>query len=180
MLQYCFCFYVLISWPQGMWDLSSPTRERATMLCFGRLIPNLWTARKVLWRISTFIIPLSAKFFKKQPFHRAPATLHHSLGAISLGPEEGPSPQSTDLLFKANMCLWLSATLSFHRYLLWPTICSSVLWMRMCIKVLLIAMPWTSVPHRSGDIGVEDKSMDAAVDTPGGKHRVLAVWTWAS
>ena len=58
-------------WPKGMWDLSSPTRERATMLCIGRLIPNLWTARKVLWRISALIIPLSEKCFKRQPFHRA-------------------------------------------------------------------------------------------------------------
>ena len=27
LLQYCFCFCVLFFWPQGMWDLSSLTRD---------------------------------------------------------------------------------------------------------------------------------------------------------
>ena len=27
LLQYCFCFYDLVFWPQGMWDLSSPSRD---------------------------------------------------------------------------------------------------------------------------------------------------------
>ena len=40
-------FYVLVFWPQGMWDLSSPTRDRTRTLCIGRLRLNHWTAREV-------------------------------------------------------------------------------------------------------------------------------------
>ena len=31
-------FYVLVSWPQGMWYLSSPTRNWTHSLCFGRKV----------------------------------------------------------------------------------------------------------------------------------------------
>ena len=40
-------FYVLVFWPQGMWDLSSLTRDRTLSPCIGRQSPNHWTAREV-------------------------------------------------------------------------------------------------------------------------------------
>ena len=40
-------FYVLVFWPRGMWDLSSPTRDRTHTRCIGRWSPNHWTAREV-------------------------------------------------------------------------------------------------------------------------------------
>ena len=40
-------FYVLVFWPQGMWDLSSPTGDRTRTTCIGRQSPNHWTAREV-------------------------------------------------------------------------------------------------------------------------------------
>ena len=44
-------FYVLVFWSQGMWDLSSPTRDRTHTPCIGRQSLNHWTAREVpsLW-----------------------------------------------------------------------------------------------------------------------------------
>ena len=29
-------FYVLVSWPRSIWDLSSPTRDRTSTACIGR------------------------------------------------------------------------------------------------------------------------------------------------
>ena len=40
-------FCVLVFWPQGMWDLSSPTRERTCTPCTGRQSLNHWTTGKV-------------------------------------------------------------------------------------------------------------------------------------
>ena len=40
-------FYVLVFWPQGMWDLSSLTRDRTLTPCIGRQHLNQWTAREV-------------------------------------------------------------------------------------------------------------------------------------
>ena len=39
--------YVLVFWPRGMWDLSSPTRDRTRTSCIGRRSLNHWTAREV-------------------------------------------------------------------------------------------------------------------------------------
>ena len=51
-------FFVLISWPQGMWDLSSWTRDRTRAPCTGRQSPSHWTTREVLlWQ--TFEAPTS-------------------------------------------------------------------------------------------------------------------------
>ena len=47
-------FHVLLFWSLGMWDLSSPTRDRTP--CIGRGSLNQWTAREV---------PLSGPFFFK-------------------------------------------------------------------------------------------------------------------
>ena len=47
LLQYCFCFYVLVFWPQGMWDFSSPTRDRTCTPRVGRQSFNHWTAREI-------------------------------------------------------------------------------------------------------------------------------------
>ena len=40
-------FCVLVFWPRGMWDLSSPTRDRTRNPCIGRQSLNHWTAREV-------------------------------------------------------------------------------------------------------------------------------------
>ena len=40
-------FYVLGVWSQGMWGLSSPTRDQAHTSCIGRQSLNHWTARDV-------------------------------------------------------------------------------------------------------------------------------------
>ena len=40
-------FYVLVFWPGGMWDLSSPTRDRTHTPCMGRRSLNHWTTREV-------------------------------------------------------------------------------------------------------------------------------------
>ena len=40
-------FYVSVFWPQGMWDLSSLTRDRTCTPCIGRRSLNRWTAREV-------------------------------------------------------------------------------------------------------------------------------------
>ena len=34
-------------WLQGMWDLSSQTRDQTCVLCIGRWILNHWTTRQV-------------------------------------------------------------------------------------------------------------------------------------
>ena len=40
-------FYVLVFWPRGMWDRSSPTRHRTCTPCIGRQSLNHWTPRDV-------------------------------------------------------------------------------------------------------------------------------------
>ena len=40
-------FYILVVWLQGMWDLSSLTRDPTCTLCPGRQDLNHWTAREV-------------------------------------------------------------------------------------------------------------------------------------
>ena len=40
-------FCVLVFWPRGMWDLSSPTRDQTCTPCIGRQSLNHWTAREV-------------------------------------------------------------------------------------------------------------------------------------
>ena len=42
----CF-FFLLVFWPWGMWDLSSPTRDRTRIPCTGRRSLNHWTAREL-------------------------------------------------------------------------------------------------------------------------------------
>jgi len=46
-------FYVLVFWPQGMWDPSSPTRDQTHTPCTGSF--NHWVAREV----SCLVIPAS-------------------------------------------------------------------------------------------------------------------------
>ena len=43
-------FYILVSWPWGMWDLSSLTRGWTHTTCIGRQSLNHWTA----WEVSTW------------------------------------------------------------------------------------------------------------------------------
>ena len=41
-------FYVLVFWPPGMWDLSSPTRNGTLTPCIGSWRLNHWMPRKPL------------------------------------------------------------------------------------------------------------------------------------
>ena len=41
-------FYILVFWPGGIWDLSSPTRDRTHTPCIGKRSLNHWIARDVL------------------------------------------------------------------------------------------------------------------------------------
>ena len=54
-------FYVLVFWPRGMWDLSSPTRDRTHTPCIGRRCLNHWIAREV----PRFLIEIAKLFFRK-------------------------------------------------------------------------------------------------------------------
>ena len=47
LLPYCFCFMFLVFWPRGMWDLSSPTRDRTHTSCIGRRSPNHCATKEV-------------------------------------------------------------------------------------------------------------------------------------
>ena len=49
-------FYVLVFWPQGMWDLSSLIRDQIHMPYIGRWSLNHWTSRE-------FPIPITCYFF---------------------------------------------------------------------------------------------------------------------
>ena len=40
-------FYVLLFWPRGMWDLSSPTGDHTRTPCIGRQSLHHWTAKEV-------------------------------------------------------------------------------------------------------------------------------------
>ena len=40
-------FYVLVFWPHGMWDLSTPTRDQTLTPCTGSQSLNGWTTREV-------------------------------------------------------------------------------------------------------------------------------------
>ena len=40
--------YFFMFWPQGMWDLSSLTRDQTCAACIGGLRFNYWTAREVV------------------------------------------------------------------------------------------------------------------------------------
>ena len=40
-------FHILVFWPQGMWNLSSPTRDRTQTPFTGRRSLNHWTSREV-------------------------------------------------------------------------------------------------------------------------------------
>ena len=43
----CLLFYVLVFWPQGMWDPSSAIRDWTRTHCIGRRSLNHWTTREV-------------------------------------------------------------------------------------------------------------------------------------
>ena len=45
-------FYVLLFWPQGIWGLSSTTRNQTHTSCTGRLSLNHWLTREVPQRLS--------------------------------------------------------------------------------------------------------------------------------
>ena len=51
-------FYVLVFWPRGMRDPSSPTRDRTRTPYNGRWSPNHWTTREVPLLLFNFILLL--------------------------------------------------------------------------------------------------------------------------
>ena len=46
-IEFLLLFYVLVFWLRGMWDLSSPTRDRTRTPCIGMRSLNHWTTREV-------------------------------------------------------------------------------------------------------------------------------------
>lgn len=44
-LQFCFCFFVLVFWLRGMWDLNSPSQDGTRTLCTGRPSLNHCTTK---------------------------------------------------------------------------------------------------------------------------------------
>ena len=57
----CLFDSVLVSWPQGMWDLSSQSRGRTCTPCLGRQCLNHWTTREV--PICLFLVLACKVFF---------------------------------------------------------------------------------------------------------------------
>ena len=54
-------FYVLVFWPRGMWDLSSPTRDQTHTPCIGRRSLNNWTTREIP-KYSFYLTPVDSFF----------------------------------------------------------------------------------------------------------------------
>ena len=60
-----FLFYVLVFWPQGMWDLSSPTRDWTHTSCIGRQTLNHWATREVHKREDSWWVGATCKALSK-------------------------------------------------------------------------------------------------------------------
>ena len=58
-------FYVLVFWPRGIWDLSSPTRDRTCTPSIGRRSLNQWTTSEVP-QIITFLTMILPKAYSAQ------------------------------------------------------------------------------------------------------------------
>ena len=52
-------FFILVFWPRGMLDLSSPTRDPTHTSCIGRRSPNHWTTTEVPEKVFCLISLLS-------------------------------------------------------------------------------------------------------------------------
>ena len=59
LLQYCFCFYALVFWPLGMWNLSSLTRDQTHISSNGRQILHHWTT----WEVPKVAVLFSSSNF---------------------------------------------------------------------------------------------------------------------
>ena len=51
--------YVLVFWPLGMWDLSTPTRDQIWTPCIGSWSPNHWTIRHYCFLTAVPLLPFS-------------------------------------------------------------------------------------------------------------------------
>ena len=102
LLQYCFFFYVLVFWPRGMWDLSSPTRDRTLTPCIGRQSLNHWTTREV----PALLIFRSGK---RLGICLCPLLVWHSSGESAAGWSRAvpdPPPTPTMDRERAQRCSW--------------------------------------------------------------------------
>ena len=70
---YCFCFTFFFFWPQGMWDLSSPTRNWTHTSYIGRWSLNHWTSWAVPEKILIKLLKtcLQTVLQKPQPMTRS-------------------------------------------------------------------------------------------------------------
>ena len=48
-------FYVLVFWPPGMWDFTSPTRNQTHTLCIGRQSLKHWATREVCIQLCSLL-----------------------------------------------------------------------------------------------------------------------------
>ena len=51
-----FLFYVLVFWPQGTWDLNSPTMDRTHSPYIGKQSLNHWTSREALVSLILWVV----------------------------------------------------------------------------------------------------------------------------
>ena len=80
-------FYVLGVWSQGMWGLSSPTRNQTCTACIGKWGLNHWTIREVpparidnfwsLFFVGSFVVSVWQCIFYFFPFFLGAAFLPH-------------------------------------------------------------------------------------------------------
>ena len=135
LLQYCFCFIVLVLWLPGMWDLRSLTRDRTHSPWTKRWSLNHWTTREVwdvFWEwnnpdkyiVTSFsLCLLSFLFFLLSSFPCPPPPLLH-LPHLSFFPcsffSPFPSPSFsfslTDTMNICNLYIWIIRQAHFTDY----------------------------------------------------------------
>ena len=90
-----FLFSVLVSWPQGMWDLSFPTKHWTHTPCIGRQSLKHWTTREVPQRFLltgkcfpqffAWLVVLSSRFSSVFTFFQKPCLIVQAeLGPLHL------------------------------------------------------------------------------------------------
>ena len=86
LLKYLFLFYILVFWPQNMWNLSSPTIDQNHTNSIGRQSLNQWTTREVhIYYIYSFsekaMAPRSSTLAWRFPWTEEPGGLQ-STGSL--------------------------------------------------------------------------------------------------
>ena len=105
LLQYCFCLYVLVFWPGGMWDPSSLTWDQTCTPYIERWSLDHWAPREVLPSFPWWFLSSSPNSSDPGPSHREdpclgvwqwalgclPGTKPAQGGQCHLGPHKSPA-----------------------------------------------------------------------------------------